>query len=75
MDKMKSPEAAMAASAVVGTVAMVQLLTDWDPLGRCFTFVKQLRGHVRVIGWLVLVIGWSLWLVGPCASLCLCVFE
>ena len=47
---MKSPEAAMAASAVVGTVAMVQLLTDWDPLGRCFTFVKQLRGHVRVLG-------------------------
>ena len=55
MDKVKSTEAAMAASAVVGTVALVQMLTDWDPLGRCFTFVKQLRGHVRVVSSLCFV--------------------
>jgi hypothetical protein len=48
MEKIKSTEVAVAASAVVGTVAAVQMLTDWDPLGRCFTFVKQLRGHVSL---------------------------
>ena len=31
---------------VVGTIAAVQLLTDWDPVGRCLTFWRQLRNHV-----------------------------
>ncbi len=46
MSKLKSTEAALAAAGVVSTVAAVQLLTDWNPVGRCFTFWKQLRSHV-----------------------------
>ena len=44
--KLRSTEATLAAASVVGTVAAVQLLTDWNPLGRCYTFWKQLRSHV-----------------------------
>jgi hypothetical protein len=46
IETMKSTEATVVASAAVGTLAAVQLLTDWNPVGRCMTFVKQLRGHV-----------------------------
>jgi hypothetical protein len=42
----KSSEASLVAAGVVGTLTVVQLLTDWDPLGRCFTFWRQLRHHV-----------------------------
>jgi hypothetical protein len=42
----KSSEASLVAASVVGTLTVVQLLTDWDPLGRCFTFWRQLRHHV-----------------------------
>lgn len=45
---LKSSESSMVAGGVVGTIAAVQLLTDWDPLGRCFTFWSQLRNHVSV---------------------------
>jgi hypothetical protein len=37
----------MGATSVVGVVTAIQLVTDWDPLGRCFVFWRQLRGHVR----------------------------
>jgi hypothetical protein len=42
----KSSEVSLVAAGVVGTLTVVQLLTDWDPLGRCFTFWRQLRHHV-----------------------------
>lgn len=44
--KMKSSEASLVAAGVVGIVTAVQLLTDRDPVGRCFTFWRQLRHHV-----------------------------
>ena len=43
----KSSEASIAAAGVVGIVGVIQLGTDWNPVGRCFTFWKQLRNHVR----------------------------
>lgn len=46
MGKLKSTEATLAAAGVVGTVAAVQMFTDWDPIGRCLVFWKQLRAHV-----------------------------
>jgi hypothetical protein len=49
MGKLKSTEATLAAAGVVGTVAAVQLFTDWNPLGRCLTFWKQLRAHVSLL--------------------------
>jgi hypothetical protein len=52
--KLRSTEATLAAAGIVGTVAAVQLLTDWNPLGRCYTFWKQLRSHV------------SKMILGPC---------
>jgi hypothetical protein len=42
----KSSEASMVAAGVVGTITAIQLLTEWDPVGRCFTFWSQLRNHV-----------------------------
>lgn len=46
MNKVKSTEATVAAAGIVGTISAVQLLTDWNPVGRCLTFWKQLRSHV-----------------------------
>jgi hypothetical protein len=45
----KSSEASMVVASVVGTITAVQLLTDWDPLGRCYTFWSQLRNHVSCL--------------------------
>jgi hypothetical protein len=42
----KSTEASIVAASVVGTVGAIQLCTDWNPLGRCVTFWRQLRNHV-----------------------------
>ena len=45
--KMKpSNEVSLAVSGVVGTITAIQLFTDWNPVGRCFVFWKQLRHHV-----------------------------
>jgi len=44
--KSKEGMALAASAAVVGSVVVVQLCTDWNPMGRCVTFLKQLRGHV-----------------------------
>jgi hypothetical protein len=52
MDKARSTEASLAAAGVVGAVTAVQLFTDWNPLGRCFTFWKQLRDHVSADRWM-----------------------
>ena len=49
ISKLKSTEATIAASCVVGTVTAVQLFTDWDPVGRCLTFWRQLQAHVSTI--------------------------
>jgi len=48
VSKLKSTEATVAAASIVGTISALQLFTDWDPLGRCFTFWRQLRSHVSV---------------------------
>ena len=48
-EKLKSPEVQLASAGIVGTVTAVQLFTDWNPLGRCFVFWKQLRAHVSLI--------------------------
>ena len=45
----KSAEASVVVASVVGTITAVQLLTDWDPLGRCYTFWSQLRNHVSCL--------------------------
>ena len=42
-----SPVVVMGTAGAVTAVTAIQLFTDWDPLGRCFVFWKQLRGHVR----------------------------
>jgi hypothetical protein len=42
----EAPEGSLAAAGLVGTVTAIQLCTDWNPVGRSFTFWKQLRGHV-----------------------------
>lgn len=42
----RSNEATLVAGALVGTVGAIQLCTDWNPVGRCFTFWSQLRKHV-----------------------------
>ena len=47
-EKLKSPEVQLASAGIVGTVTAVQLFTDWNPLGRCFVFWKQLRAHVSL---------------------------
>lgn len=41
-----SKDMSLVAGTVVGTIAAVQLLTEWDPVGRCLTFWRQLRNHV-----------------------------
>lgn len=46
MSKLKSTEATLAAAGILGTLGAIQTFTDWDPIGRCFTFWKQLRVHV-----------------------------
>jgi hypothetical protein len=46
LEKIKSKEATMVAASVVGTISAIQLLTEWNPVGRCFTFWSQLRSHV-----------------------------
>lgn len=46
MEKIKSPQVQMAAAGVVGTLTAVQLFTEWDPIGRCLRFWKQLNDHV-----------------------------
>jgi hypothetical protein len=42
----KSSDLTFVSAGLVGTVAAIQLCTDWNPLGRCFVFWKQLRGQV-----------------------------
>ena len=42
-----APAVAMGAAGMVGIVTTIQLCTEWDPVGRCFVFWKQLRNHVR----------------------------
>ena len=39
----KSNEASLAAAGLVGVVGFIQFGTDMNPIGRCFTFWKQLR--------------------------------
>ena len=39
-------EATLATAGVVGTLTALQLFTDWDPIGRCLVFWRQLRSHV-----------------------------
>ena len=45
----KSNEASLAAAGLVGVVGFIQFGTDMNPIGRCFTFWKQLRVHVRIL--------------------------
>ena len=40
-------ELALGATA---TLAIVQLVTPMDPIGRCMTLLKQLNRHVRPLG-------------------------
>ncbi len=37
-----------AGGVVVGSVMAVQLFTSADPIGRCFTFWRQLSAHVSL---------------------------
>ncbi|KAG7353351.1 type 11 methyltransferase [Nitzschia inconspicua] len=43
----KSSEASLVAVSLVGTITTLQLLTEWDPVGRCITFWRQLRHHEK----------------------------
>eukprot|EP00934_Nitzschia_sp_Nitz4_P005693 Nitzschia sp. Nitz4//scaffold34_size148208//64461//65765//NITZ4_002978-RA/size148208-augustus-gene-0.73-mRNA-1//-1//CDS//3329548789//5683//frame0 len=43
----RSEQLTYVSAGVVGTVAAIQLFTDWDPLGRCLTFWKQLRAQEK----------------------------
>ena len=45
----KSSHLTYVSAGLVGTVAAIHLCTDWNPLGRCFVFWKQLRGQVSHI--------------------------
>jgi hypothetical protein len=45
---MKASEASMVAASLVGMISFLQLFTDRDPVGRCYTFWRQLRNHVSV---------------------------
>jgi hypothetical protein len=49
LEKIKSTEVTMVAASVVGTISAIQLLTEWNPVGRCFTFWSQLRDHVSTV--------------------------
>jgi hypothetical protein len=46
---LKSSDLTYVSAGLVGTVAAIQLCTDWNPLGRSFVFWKQLRGQVSNI--------------------------
>jgi len=43
IDVILKNEKSAATAGVVGIVASIQLFTDWDPMGRCFTLFGQLR--------------------------------
>ena len=43
-----APIAVWGTAGMVGVVTTIQLCTDWDPVGRCLVFWKQLRDHVSL---------------------------